>query len=194
MTDTPENVRVWSGGAVAYIDVDQFDADAPELDTLDEIPAGWSVVGLHDEDAGFSNEETSTITDFHARSARGSALVRTTVSKVTETITFSAVEENPNVFELIHPGAEWSTESDVHTASHGPLVPVTRAWIFDSYDSDGERIREIVPRGTVVSKGTVDRKSSTPTMFPLTVRKAVFDDEGNTQITKRTESQFAEGS
>ena len=166
MAGDTDNPRIWVNADVYVGDVG---STAP-TDVTTALDAAFEALGLLSDD-GMTESREDESTDHYAY---GGILVRTTRSKHKRTITVTALEDNPVVFDLVNPGSTASTSAGptppagVTTRTVKVPQPDPKAFVLELVDGDVTKRRHIA-RGEVVAVGDVQISDNEMTMYELTI-------------------------
>lgn len=160
MAGDTENPRIWVNADVYVGDVG---STAP-TDTTTALDAAFEALGLLSED-GMTESRSEDVTDHHAH---GGILVRTTRSKHKRTMTVTALENNPVVFDLVNPGSSASTTTGTTTRTIKTPSPNPKAFVIELVDGDVIN-RRVIPRGEVIEVGDVTFSDADLTAYELTI-------------------------
>lgn len=161
------NVRNWAGATVL---VAPRDSVLP-TDLVTPWDDAWNEIGLLDEDSGIEAAITRSATKHYAY---GRGLVRTTTSKNDALITFTALEDNPVVFDLRSPGGAGTTDTGVTTRAWNNYTPNPLAFGIELTDGPVTR-RLIIPQGEVVEPpATMKLTDDSVAMFSCAISCYVF--------------------
>jgi hypothetical protein len=107
--------------------------------------------------------------------AYGGDLVRTTSSKQGQKVTFTALENNPVIFDLLNPGGAGSTASGITTRTRRKYTPNPKAFGLEL--TDGEiTTRLIIPKGEVVdAPAAMTHKDDALAMYSCPISAYVYD-------------------
>ena len=156
------NPRIWEGADLWTAPVGTASPD--DLDeSLTDI-ADWAAVGLLSEDGASEAREEDT-TDHYAW---GSRLVRTKRSRHKRTITVTALEDNPVVFELVNPGSSATTTGGVTTRAIRAPKSGKRAFVLELFDGDITR-RRYMPSAEVTAVAETTLSETEMSAYELTI-------------------------
>ncbi len=160
MAGNTTHPRVWLNGDVFAAVVG---STAP-TDVASAWAAAWKPLGLLSED-GMTGSMESDSTDLYAW---GGILVRTVRSKHKQTFKVIALEDNPTVFALVHPGSTQVTATGVTTRT--VKNPTANPMAFGVETKDLGYIRRlIIPRGEVTSVSEIAAVETELTKFELEI-------------------------
>lgn len=162
MAGSPDNPRLWLG-ADLWVAPLGTELPAALSDPMTKVDA-WKAVGLLSED-GASESRDEDSNDFYAW---GGKLIRTQRSKHKRTITITALEDNPVVFDLVNPGSSAATSGDVTTRTVKVPKSQIQSFVLELHDGDITKRRHI-PRGEVTEVGEVTLSESDLQAYELTV-------------------------
>jgi hypothetical protein len=144
MAGDTDNPRIWANAEVYVADVGEV---APTTVSA-AWGSGWDDLGLVGED-GISEARSETVTPFRAL---GGILVRTVKSAHERTFTVTALEDTPQVFDVVNPGSTQSTTTGLTTRV--VKVPQANVKAFGIERRDGDvTSRILIPRGEVTAVG-----------------------------------------
>lgn len=137
-----DNVRNWAGATVLV---------APRGTPLPtDVVSGFDVafddVGILDEDSGIEQAISRSVTEHYGY---GVGLVRTTANKQGAKVTFTAMENNPVVFDLGSPGGAGTSASGLTTRAWNNYTPNPKAFALELTDGD-ITTRLLIPKGECV--------------------------------------------
>lgn len=161
MAGDTDNARIWVNADVYVAPVG---STAP-TGVSAPLDAAFDALGLLAED-GMTESREEEVTDHHAY---GGVLVRTTRSKHKRTMTVTALENNPVVYDLVNPGSTAVTATGVTTRTVVvPTSPNPKAFVLELVDGDVTN-RRVIPRGEVTAVGDVTFDDNELQGYELTI-------------------------
>lgn len=164
MAGNPANAALWTTADV-YVAPVGTTMPADVSTPMANVDPDWSVVGLLNGENGFveSREE-----EVNQHFAWGGLLVRISRAQHQRNITFTALEDNDAVFELLNPGSTRETASGLTTATVKVPTQETVAMVFETRDGDKVR-RRCVKTAQLQEVGEVTESESELRMYEITM-------------------------
>lgn len=163
MTKSLSNIRIY-GDETSAISVAPKGTTGPT--GLEDLSAPHVELGWISEDGTEIGRESDS-NEFKAW--QGGTIVRTKSSGVKNTLKFQCLEETADVLGLYYPGSTGTTTAGISKiAVKSAAVSDERAWVADFFDGDVHK-RYDIPRGEVVSQGTLVHKSTDMTVYEFEV-------------------------
>jgi hypothetical protein len=184
-TGNAANTSLWTGADVFYAPL----GTTGPTDVTTEWTTGWLALGLLDGDDGIVEKRDATTAESYAW---GGIMFRRTVSKQARSFTFTALEDNDNVWLLANPGSTTASVTGIRTRVS--LVPVAgNKFALGLETRDGARIkRRILPTCEVDSIDDLTDSETDPTAYKFTI--IVYPDaDGTLYTTVETDPTFVAG-
>lgn len=164
MAGNPANAALWAN---ADVFVGPVGATLPtDLTTpWDQVDPEWGLVGLLNGENGFVETREEEVNQHFAW---GGLLVRISRAQHQRNITFTALEDNDVVFDLINPGSERDTTGGLTTSIVRVPTPDTFAIGFETRDGVNVR-RRVVKTAQIQEMGDVVDSESELRMYEVTV-------------------------
>lgn len=162
MGGTPENARLWANADVFIAD---SLATANPANVGASFGAGWNQVGLLDGDDGMPESRDEDTDD---KFAWGGILVRTSRSHFKLTKSFSALEDNAIVREILWPG---STDSVIKVP-----VPIPRKIGFEVRDPGTGAVKRLISRNHAIITLDGDLDENETDLSKMTFAATIYPD------------------
>lgn len=161
MAGNTNNTAIWSG---ADVYIGKPGAEGPD-DVTTPWGADWDVAGLLDGEAGFVEAREEETGEHYAW---GGILHKTTRSQHKRTITFTALEDNDVVFQLVNPGSERVAEDGVIRST--VKIPTDRQFAIglETRTADGRVKRRWARVAAVQEIGEITESETEPTVYEIT--------------------------
>jgi hypothetical protein len=162
MGGTPENARLWANADV-YIADSLSTVNPANVGAI--FGAGWNQVGLLDGDDGMPEARDEDTDD---KFAWGGILVRTSRSHFKLTKSFSALEDNTIVREILWPG---STDSVIKVP-----VPIPRKIAFEVRDPGTGAVKRLITRNHAIITLDGDLDENETDLSKMTFAAVIYPD------------------
>jgi hypothetical protein len=161
-TGNAAETELWTGADVYYAPL----GTVGPTDLTADWAAAWLPLGLLDGSDGIDEKRDQSTSENYAW---GGLLYRRTVSKQKRSFTFTALEDNDNVFLLANPGSTTASATGVRSRTIKTPVSGTR-FALGLELRDGDRIKRVtIPTCEVDSVDDVKASETDPTVYKFTV-------------------------